>query len=107
MDGSANFSRDVQVDAERKLLAALCQSALAPEMRATVLRRLSKHRFAEPDSEIVYRALAAMPAASHVDALQALTQAVTRMGFPDLDLGDLFKEYLPTTDELTSLLARL
>jgi replicative DNA helicase len=107
MDGSTNPSRELQIDAERKLLVALCQSTLSPETRATILSRLSNHRFAEPDHEVVYRALAAMPAMDHADALQALTQAVTRMGFPDLDLGGLFKEYSLTPDELASLLSRL
>jgi replicative DNA helicase len=95
------------MDAERKLLAALCQSALAADTRAIILRRLRDHSFAEPDHEVVYRALVAMPAAGAPEALQGLTQAVTRMGFPDLDLSDLFKKYSPPPDELVLLLARL
>jgi replicative DNA helicase len=107
MDASANPSRELQIEAERKLLAALCQAGVSPETRATILRRFSKHRFAEPDHEVVYRALATLPPMDHADTLQALTQAVTRMGFPDLDLSELFKEYSPTPDELTALVSRL
>jgi hypothetical protein len=41
------------------------------------------------------------------DARQALTQAVTRMGFPDMDLRELFEEGCPTPEEIPVLLARL
>jgi hypothetical protein len=48
-----------------------------------------------------------MPAADSSDARQALTQAVTRMGFPDVELDEFFKTYSPAPDEIAALLARL
>jgi hypothetical protein len=97
----------MRMETERKLLAALCQSRLTSDTRITVLGRLRDHVFVEPDHAVMYRALAAMPTLDPSDALQALTQAVTRMGFPDLDLGGLFEEYSPTSDEIAALLVRL
>jgi hypothetical protein len=99
--------REEQMEAEHKLLAALCQSAVGAETRAAILQRLKAHAFAEPDHEVLYRALVTMPAADSSDARQALTQAVTRLGFPDLELSEFFKEYSPTADEIAALLARL
>jgi hypothetical protein len=108
MEGSANSARETRIETERKLLGALCQSRVNYDTRITILGRLRDHVFAEPDHEIVYRALAAMPTVDPSDTLQALTQAVTRMGFPDLDLGGLFfEEYSPTSDEIASLVGRL
>jgi hypothetical protein len=107
VDNSANSRRELRIDAEWKLLAALCHSTLTADERATILRRLKDHVFAEPDHEVVYRALAATPEADTSDALQRLTQAVTRMGFPDLDLSELFRKYSPVPNELALLLARL
>jgi hypothetical protein len=104
MHGPANPSHELQVEIERKLLAALCQSTVNPDTRATILRRLKTHRFAEPDYEVIYRALVATPSAGRAETMQALTQAVTRMGFPDMDLGELFKESSLTSDEVASLL---
>jgi hypothetical protein len=40
------------------------------------------------------------------DVRQRLTQAVTRLGFPDLDLTTLFTESVPTS-EIDRLLERL
>ena len=107
MDNSTNPSRAMTIDAERKLLAALCQSALADELRATILHRLHNHQFADPDHQVIHRALIALPPMDHADKFPALTQRVTRLGFPDLDLSSLFKEKLPAIDEIDLLLSRL
>ena len=97
----------MRIDAERKLLAALSQGGVNPDTRAAVLRRLQAHSFAEPDNEVIYRALATLPALDPPDAHRELTQAATRLGFPDLDFAALFAEPLPEPGEIDSLLARL
>jgi DnaB-like helicase N terminal domain len=107
MSPPENFPREERIEAERKLLAALCQSGVSAEARAEILRLLKLHAFAEPDYQVIFRALAAMPTTGSSDTRQALTQAVTRMGFPDLDLDGLFEEYSPAADEIAGLLDRL
>jgi hypothetical protein len=106
MSDSANFSPAMQIEAERKLLAALCQNAITPDTRATILRCFRVHSFAEPDYEVIYRALAALPAFDPSDGPQALAQAATRLGFPDLDVAALFAEPV-SADQIDLLLARL
>jgi hypothetical protein len=102
-----DLTRAEQIGAERKLLAALCQCAVAADRRAAILRSLHGHVFADPDHQVVYRALAASIPLDPSDARQALTQAATRLGFPDLDFDALFTESLPAPNELDALLARL
>lgn len=107
MDRSASFSREQLVETERKLLAALCQGDVDADIRTAILRGFEQHKFTEPDYEVVYRALATTPALELSDARQVLTQAVTRLGFPDLDLEGLFRESVPAPSEVDTLLARL
>jgi hypothetical protein len=49
MERPKQSSRLEQIEAERKLLTAVCQAAADAHMRATILGRLKDHRFAEPD----------------------------------------------------------
>ena len=107
MDRSTDLPRESRIEAERKLLAALCQGALDARTRGTILQRLKHYVFAEPDHEVLYRALATMPAVDPADARQALTQAVTRLGFPDVDLDSLFTLSPPKPAEVAALLELL
>jgi hypothetical protein len=107
MGSPGHSSRAEQIEIERKLLAALCQHDLNAVTRAAILHSLENHRFTESDHEVVYRALTAIFSAGRTNSLETLTQAVTRMGFPDMDLRELFTESPPTPDEIASLLACL
>lgn len=107
MDRSAKSSREQQVETERKLLAVLCQGEVTADTRTAILRSFEKHVFAEPDHDVVYRALATTPALDLSEARQTLTQAVTKLGFPDLDLEALLSESLPAASEIHALLALL
>jgi hypothetical protein len=107
MDRPAKTSRDEQIEAERKLLTALCQSTLDAHMRATILRRLQEHIFVEPDYDVIYRALAAMPEVGSADIRETLARAVTRLGFPDVDFDSLFNAALPSPAEVEGLLESL
>jgi hypothetical protein len=91
---------------ERKLLASLCQPALPSETRAMILARLNGHVFAEPDHQVIYRALATVPPMDSAEMPQALMQAVTRLGFPDLEFGWLFTE-VPAENSIPALLESL
>ena len=92
---------------ERALLAALCRESVTSDVRATIVQRLKTHRFTGADHEVVFRAVLAMPTLEHGRIPAALTLAVTRMGFPDIELRDYFNEALLSTDELLRLVAQL
>jgi hypothetical protein len=96
-----------QAEAERKLLAALCQDAVDSPMRAAVMRRLNKHRFAHPDHEVISRALAALPRGEPAEIRAKLAEAVTRLGFPDLEIDFLFETPPPSAEDLTASLEEL
>jgi hypothetical protein len=91
---------------ERKLLAALCKPALHADTRSVILSRLKGHVFSEADHQVLYRALAALPPTEKADLPGALMQAVTRLGFPDIDFGWIFKE-APAEKEIGALLTML
>jgi hypothetical protein len=107
MDRSAQSVRQEQIEAERKLLSALCQPSLEPHARAGILRHLENHAFAEFDHQIIYRALAVMPASELADVRAALARAVTRLGFPDLEMDWLFSGGALTPAEVDTLLFQL
>jgi hypothetical protein len=107
MNGPAHSSRADKIDIEHRLLAALCHPELDQHTRTTILLSLSDYRFTAPDHEVVYRALSAISAKVFTATVSSLTQAVTRMGFPDIDLRGLFTGPALTPRETASLLARL
>jgi hypothetical protein len=101
------MAHPAQSHTERKLLVALCQPALSSEVRAAILARLKKHVFAEADHEVIYRALASLPAIDSNGLPNNLAQAVTRLGFPDMDIESFVNETPPAPDTIAALLQHL
>jgi hypothetical protein len=107
MGGPSDGGREELCRAERKLLAALCQGNLAQQTRAAILQALDHHEFAAVDHRAVFRALEAIPA-SHGEPLHAaLARGVTRLGFPDVAMEELFEMPAPSSAEIESLLKLL
>ena len=96
-----------RVLAERRLLAALCQNALDPAARIEVLRRLAGCVFADPEHEVIFRALANVPVSDPERARAALGIRITRLGFPDFDLDPFFNITPPDVSEFAALFALL
>ena len=92
---------------ERRLLSALCATALAPEMRALILERLSAHTFANRDHEIICQALAKIPLAPAEHIRETLSARLTRLGFPDIDVEPILEFSPPSPDTITALLEQL
>jgi len=92
---------------ERRLLAALCASALDHQTRARILERLSAHTFANRDHEIIFQALAQMPPATAEHIRETLSARLTRLGFPDIDVEPIFEFSPPPPDTITGLLEKL
>jgi membrane protease YdiL (CAAX protease family) len=92
---------------ERLLLAALCQGSLGDAAGKAVRRRLGATRFAAPEHEIIFRALEKVPSGKREGVRESLAGALTRQGFPDLDLDALFDGSGASEKDLPGLFARL
>jgi hypothetical protein len=92
---------------ERRLLSALCATALDREMRAHILECLSAHTFANRDHEIIFQALAKMPPATAEHIRENLSARLTRLGFPDIDVEPILGLPPPSPDTITALLQQL
>jgi hypothetical protein len=99
--------RDKKIVVERRLLAALCQGSLGAQARADLLQRLDAHKFATPDHEVMFQALRTLPPGNIGRVREALAAAVTRMGFPDMDLEPLFHTPAAAGNDLPALLDEL
>jgi hypothetical protein len=107
MKDSVYLARKDKMKTEHALLAAVCRPAISRELRAAILIRLNTYNFMVPDHQIIHRALSGLPPLDASEMFPALTQAVTRLGFPDLDLSDLFTERALSKEAIASLLDRL
>ena len=107
MTGADKSGRETALPIERTLLAALCQPSLGPDARSAIVQKLRNHRFAAPDHEVVFRAILTTPIGENTEMLAALTQAVTRMGFPDIELRDYVDKAPLSNEEILTLLAQL
>jgi hypothetical protein len=92
---------------ERRLLSALCATALDREMRAQILERLGAHTFANRDNEIIFQALAKIPLATAEHIRETLSARLTRLGFPDIDVESILGFSPPSPDTITALLQQL
>jgi hypothetical protein len=92
---------------ERWLLAALCAPSLDSPLRAKILERLAAHDFANPDHEMIFRALLQMPHASAGHIRETLNARLTRLGFPDIDVEPIFELAPPSAREISALLRQL
>ena len=92
---------------ERKLLAALCSPALDYPTRAAILDALRAYTFANPDHDVIFRALAKMPAAASEHIRETLGARLTRLGFPDIDVNSIFELEPPPTEKINLLLRQL
>ena len=92
---------------ERRLLSALCATALDREMSAQILERLGAHTFANRDNEIIFQALAKIPLAPAEHIRETLSARLARLGFPDIDVEPILGISPPSSDTITALLQRL
>jgi DnaB-like helicase N terminal domain len=95
------------VEIERQLLAALCSPALDHSIRADILAGLRAYTFANPDHDVIFRALAKMPRAAIAHIRETLSARLTRMGFPDIDVHPIFELEPPSAEKINVLLQQL
>jgi hypothetical protein len=123
--------QDKAIRAERRLLAALCQGFLPHETREQIRQRLAQHLaqhgFQLPEDEIIFRAATELLSGAFSDnssatsprslpdyfspeserMREALTAKVTRMGFPDTDIDQLFRSEATREEEIPGLFKEL
>jgi len=92
---------------ERWLLAALFSPALDHKTRGEILERLAAHTFANPDHEVIFRALVKIPRATSEHIRETLSARLTRLGFPDIDVEPIFELAPPSAEKITMLLQQL
>lgn len=77
-------------NSERAILSALCQNALLPERRALVVRQLMRYRFADPQNQVIFQALASLPTVESARIQELLPSRVTNLGLPVVNLESFF-----------------
>lgn len=92
---------------ERRLLAALCSTALGHKTRAGILECLATHKFANPDHEVIFQAIVKMPPASGEHIRETLAARLTRLGFPDIDVEPIFELPPDSTEKIAVLMRQL
>jgi replicative DNA helicase len=107
MDAERGTAAERRIEAERRLLSALCQGTLDAEARREVLRRLERHRFAEPEHEVIFREASKLAAGEKELRRSELARRLTRAGFPDAALEQFFDCEPPRADDVLVLLAEL
>jgi hypothetical protein len=103
----SDAARERQAQAERRLLAGLCQGSLSQQIREDVQRRLAARKFADPEHDVIFQALSTLPNGEPERIRVALLTRLTRLGFPDLDLESLFTIVPPSETEIPALLELL
>ena len=99
--------RDKRIAAERRLLAAVCQNTLDAAARFEVMQRLAECALADPEDEVIFRALTKLPAGDPERTRMELGARITRLGFPDFDLDPFFNIAPADASELPALFAML
>src|SRR4051794_33380410 len=100
-------SNESQIRIERRLLSALAEDAISSDVREAIKTKFNGHKFADSDHELIYRALAITRRVRSVNDKAALIQALTRMGFPDVEIELLFSENPPDENEVMELLRQI
>ena len=92
---------------ERRLLSALCAPGLDDKTRARIFQRLAAYKFASGDHQVIFQALLKSSRAQASHFRETLAARLTRLGFPDIDVGPIFTLEVPSAEQIPALLDRL
>jgi hypothetical protein len=95
------------VAAERVLLRALCHRDLDTTLRDQISECLQGHRFHEARYEIVFKALRESTALHSPELHARIAARLTRQGFPDVDLDELFAAPPPVESDIQGAMSLL
>ena len=95
-----------RVNLERKVLQALCQRAWEESTRESARKALATYRWREPMHQAIFLALKRL--GDNPELIRDhLPGQLTRMGFPDFDLQEIFLQDAPSQEESEDLIRRL
>jgi hypothetical protein len=92
---------------ERRVLRALCQGTLEGSVRASARALLAGYQWREPLHQVIFEAVLSIPGDSPELIRSELPGRMTRHGFPDFDLDDLFHPQDLSKDEVEGLMREL
>ncbi len=95
------------VDAERRILQALCQEMPEESFRETARRLLSEYRWQDPIHRVVFDCVINFPADSSLAIRDQLPAHATRKGFPDVSWENFFHPLSISKQEAEDLIRRL
>jgi hypothetical protein len=95
------------IDAERRLLQALCQESRKASALKLARSALADYRWCEPVHEIIFRFVVTQPEAATIPLRDLLPGLLTRKGFPDVELEEFFRAASISETKLADLIREL
>ena len=84
------MDRKTQFATELKALRALCDGAIARNLRQNLIQSLDPHAFIEPEHQVVFESIRALFRRGPITMTQ-LRIHLNNRGFPDTDVGKYFQ----------------
>lgn len=95
------------VEAERRVLRALCQEKLQDFRLTTLKKSLTGYRWHAPAHLVIFECLIRFPRGRGLLLRDYLAGCATRKGFPDLDWEDFFDPVSYSASQVESLMKEL
>lgn len=95
------------IEAERRVLQALCQATPQGSVRATARAVLAGYPWREPVHQVIFDVLMALPTEIPDVVRSQLPARLTRRGFPDVDIDAFFQPHAMSKQEAERLLRDL
>ena len=89
------------------MLQALCQGTPQGSVRATARDLLRTYRWGEPLHHVMFEVILGIPTEVPEVIRTQLPARLTRRGFPDVDIEDLFKPHGLSKEEAERLIRQL
>ena len=89
------------------MLQALCQGTPQGSVRATARDMLRTYRWREPLHHVIFEVVLSIPTEAPEVIRDQLPARLTRRGFPDVDIEDLFKPHGLSKEEAEHLIRQL
>jgi hypothetical protein len=95
------------VEAERRVLQALCQGTSWDSLLAAAKKHLADYRWHDPVHQVIFECRLRFARDRGLPLRDYLPGCVTRKGFPDLDWEEFFKPVSCSRSEIESLMREL
>jgi hypothetical protein len=106
-DVNLPLSPQSRVAQECEVLRVLCGAVSDLTFRDSCFKRLANYRFVEPEHQVVFDALHALPSSDPNALRDRLTVRLNNQGFPDINLAHFFAPSSLPRDAALELVGRL